>query len=73
MENNSATTFELVKENIMYGDYNLLNEILQAKTVTAARARFLRGDEEAISAMIAIQKNRKEFVEKYKNSKNKTA
>jgi len=61
-------TFEQVKENIQYGDYNLLQKILNAPTVAAARMKFLRGDNDAVNAMKAIQENREEFIKKYKNT-----
>ncbi|MFA7448775.1 MAG: hypothetical protein WCY77_10085 [Weeksellaceae bacterium] len=62
-------TFEQVKKNIVYGDYNLLQKILNAPSVAAARMRFLRGeDREAIEAMKAIQENREEFIKKYQEN-----
>lgn len=65
-------TFEQVKQNIQYGDYNLLQKILGTNTVQSARMRFLRGDEDAITAMEAIQTNREEFISKYKNRNEST-
>lgn len=66
-------TFEQIKNNIQYGDYNLLQKILNAPTVAAARMRFLRGeDNEAIEAMQAIQENREEFIKKYQDEKSKS-
>lgn len=60
-------TFEQIKKNITYGDYNLLQKLLGAPTVAAARMRFLRGeDKEAIEAMKAIQENREKFIKQYK-------
>ncbi|WP_264521169.1 hypothetical protein [Flavobacterium sp. N1994] len=64
-------TFEQIKKNIQYGDYNLLQKILGAPTIAAARMRFLREDQDALDAMIAIQENRQDFIDKYK-SENKT-
>ncbi|GGG47313.1 hypothetical protein [Epilithonimonas arachidiradicis] len=58
-------TFEQIKEKIEYGDYNLLQKILNSPTVAAARMKFLRGDADAINAMQAIQENREEFIKKY--------
>lgn len=55
-------TFEQIKNNIMYGDYNILQKLLTSKTVAAARMRFLRGDEDAINAMKKIHENREEFI-----------
>lgn len=66
-------TFEQIKENIQYGDYNTLQHLLKAKSVAAGRMRFLRGDKDAIDAMIFIQKNRKQLVEEYKNQKSDDA
>jgi len=58
-------TIEQVKKNIQYGDYNILQLLLKASSVAAARQRFLRGDEDALKAMITIQENRKELIEQY--------
>ena len=55
-------TFEQIKNNIQYGDYNILQKLLTSKTVAAARMRFLRGDEDAINAMKKIHENREEFI-----------
>ncbi|MEC3875972.1 hypothetical protein [Chryseobacterium salviniae] len=59
-------TIEQLKEKIDYGDYNLLQKILNVKTVAAARMRFLRGDDEAIDAMRKIQENKEKFIEENK-------
>lgn len=59
-------TFEQIKKNIAYGDYNLLQKLLQAPTVQAARMRFLRDkDPKAMEAMVAIQQNRAEFIKEF--------
>lgn len=55
-------TFEQIKNNIQYGDYNILQRLLNAKSVQAARMKFLRGDKEAIDAMRKIHENREEFI-----------
>lgn len=62
-------TFEQIKENIKYGDYNRLQEILKAPTVSAVRMRFLRKDEAAIEAMKFIQENREDLPKKYEEAK----
>lgn len=59
-------TIEQIKEKIAYGDYNVLQRLLNAPTVAAARARFLREDPAAISAMETIIKNREELILKFK-------
>lgn len=61
-------TIEQVKKNIQYGDYNLLQQLLKATSVAAARQRFLRGDEEALNAMITIQENRQKLIKEYPNT-----
>lgn len=58
-------TFEQVKQNIQYGDYNTLQKVLGLKTVPAARARFLRQDPEAVKAMKAIQDKRDQLVKEF--------
>lgn len=60
-------TYEEIKSKIEYGDYNTLQHLLNAKTVAAARMKFLRGDEDAIQAMKAIQENREELIKNYNN------
>lgn len=60
-------TYEEIKSKIEYGDYNLLPQLIGVKTVAAARMKFLRGDEEAIQAMRAIQENREELIKNYKS------
>lgn len=62
-------TFEQIKSKIEYGDYNVLQKILNSKTVQAARMRFLRGDEDAIEAMKKIQENRERFILKNQHKK----
>lgn len=66
-------TFEQIKQNIDYGDYNLLQKLLNVKTVSAARARFLRKDERAIKAMQYIQENKRKLIETYLSENNKAA
>jgi hypothetical protein len=58
-------TFEQIKNNIQYGDYNTLQKLLKAKTVAAARMRFLREDEDAVKAMQTIQENREKLIEDF--------
>lgn len=58
-------TFEQIRENIQYGDFNTLQEVLGTKTVGAARMRFLRRDEEAIKAMQFIHDQRKLLPKKF--------
>ena len=63
-------TFEQIKKNIKYGDYNILQELLEAPSVSAVRMRFLRQDIEAVKAMLFIQENRDALIEKYKETQN---
>lgn len=58
-------TIEQIKQKIEYGDYNQLQKVLKAPTVAAARARFLRGNSEAVKAMQAIQENKEKFIKEY--------
>lgn len=60
-------TIEEIKNKIAYGDYNVLQKLLGAPSVGAARAKFLREDPEAIAAMEAIIKNREELISKFKS------
>ncbi|MGV9003992.1 hypothetical protein [Flavobacterium sp.] len=60
-------TFEQIKEKVQYGDYNVLQHLINAPTVAAARARFLRGDDNAIEAMKQIQQNREKLIENFKS------
>ncbi len=60
-------TIEQIKQKIDYGDYNLLQKILNVKTVAAARMRFLRGDKDAVKAMQSIQENREKFIKEQQN------
>ena len=62
--------FEEIRKNIQYGDYNVLQKIINAPTVAAARMRFLRGDEDAIAAMKKIQENREKFIKENQELKN---
>ena len=39
---------EQIKKKIQYGDFNILQKLINAPTVAAARMRFFRGDEDAI-------------------------
>lgn len=64
-------TIEQVKKNIQYGDYNILQRLLNASSVAAARQRFLRGDEDAFTAMVEIQENRKNLIESYQSKTEK--
>lgn len=62
--------FEEIRQNIQYGDYNVLQKILNAPSVQSARMRFLRRDEEAIAAMKKIQENREKFIKENQDFKN---
>lgn len=48
-----------------YGDYQLLGEMMNCSS-DAAKMRYLRGDEEAIKAMLAIRESRRKLIETYK-------
>ena len=50
-----------IKKNIKYGDYDILQKLLKASSVSIAKQRLLRGDKEALEAMAVIQKNRTIF------------
>ena len=56
---------EQIKKKIQYGDFNILQKLINAPTVAAARMRFFRGDEDAIKAMAKIQDNREELIKNY--------
>lgn len=55
--------FTQIKQKIQYGDYNVLQKILNTTSVQSARMRFLRKDEDAIVAMKKIQENREKFIQ----------
>ncbi len=61
---------EQIKKKIQYGDFNLLQKLINAPTVAAARMRFFRGDEDAIKAMAKIQDNRAELIKNYREKNN---
>lgn len=61
---------EQIKKKIQYGDFNILQKLINAPTVAAARMRFLRGDEDAIKAMAKIQDNREELIKNYREKNN---
>lgn len=61
---------EQIKKKIQYGDFNILQKLINAPTVAAARMRFFRGDEDAIKAMAKIQDNREELIKNYREKNN---
>ena len=61
---------EQIKKQIQYGDFNILQKLINAPTVAAARMRFFRGDEDAIKAMAKIQDNREELLKNYRKKNN---
>lgn len=61
---------EQIKKKIQYGDFNILQKLINAPTVAAARMRFFRGDEDAIKAMAKIQDNREELIKNYRKKNN---
>lgn len=50
--------FDQIKKNIKYGDYNILQKLLKVSSVNIAKQKFLKGDNDAVEAMNAIQKSR---------------
>ena len=61
---------EQIKKKIQYGDFKVLQKLINAPTVAAARMRFFRGDEDAIKAMAKIQDNREELIKNYREKHN---
>jgi hypothetical protein len=59
-------SYEEMKNNMAYGDYNRLHEVLKTPTTEAARKRFNRKNPEAIKAMQFVQENRVQLPKKYK-------
>lgn len=59
-------TIEEIKQKVQYGDYTTLGVMLEIPPTTA-KMRFIRGDEEAKSAMEKIIQNRENMIEDFKN------
>ena len=51
-------TQEQIKKNILFEDYEILQQLLKAPSVSVAKQRFLRGDKEAVNAMLKIQEHK---------------
>ena len=58
-------TIEQITKELKYGDYNTLGEMLGI-SATAAKMRFIRGDEEAKKGLETIIENRKELISSFK-------
>lgn len=58
-------TTEEIKKNIQYGDYTTLGQVLNINA-TAAKMRFIRGDEKARQALVKIIKNREKLIKEFK-------
>ncbi len=54
-------TQEQIKKNISFEDYEMLQQLLKAPSVSVAKQRFLRGDKEAVNAMLKIQEDKTIF------------
>lgn len=61
-------TVEELKSKMQYGDYNTLARMLGVQNAAAARARFLRGDEEAYEATRQIIQAREDLIKKFREN-----
>lgn len=59
-------TIEQIKEKTQYGDYTFLGQILGLKS-SAAKMRFLRGDEKTKQVLLRIIKCREDLIREFSN------
>lgn len=62
----NVTTMEQIKHKKRCGDYILLSQLLDVAQHTA-KMRLVRGEKEAIKAMLAIIENRERFIKEYRS------
>ena len=64
MEN--VTTLEQLKPKMQLGDYDLVAEMVGAKSREAAKMRLRRGDKKALEALKTLIEKREEIIEDFK-------
>lgn len=69
MEN--VTSLEQLKPKMQWGDYDLVQKMIGAKSREAAKQRLRRGDEEALKALKTLIEKREKIVKDFQNDKSK--
>ena len=64
MEN--VTTLEQLKSKIRIGDYDLVAEMINAKSRDAVKQKLRRGNEQALEALRTLIEKREEIIQDFK-------
>ena len=62
----NVTTLEQLKSKIRIGDYDLVAEMINAKSRDAVKQKLRRGNEQALEALRTLIEKREEIIQDFK-------